>query len=138
MIREVNNMSDLVERLTKKKNDEKRLLKDLDCNTAAENTRSDDAQFAIRWILELYELGKTLGDEYDEIEDGKFEIAQSRIELRYFRLDKIFYYADVRSNMLDWLEDYIGNGEVDDINDIVQWGCFGMALFILRESYENQ
>ena len=131
-------MSDLVERLTKKKNDEKRLLKDLDCNTAAENTRSDDAQFAIRWILELYELGKTLGDEYDEIEDGKFEIAQSRIELRYFRLDKIFYYADVRSNMLDWLEDYIGNGEVDDINDIVQWGCFGMALFILRESYENQ
>ena len=131
-------MSDLVQRLTKKKDDEKRLLKDLDCNTAAENTRSDDAQFAIRWILELYELGKTLGDEYDEIEDGKFEIAQSRIELRYFRLDKIFYYADVRSNMLDWLEDYIGNGEVDDINDIVQWGCLGMALYILQEGYDNR
>ena len=40
--------------------------------------------------------------------------------------------------MLDWLEDYIGNGEVDDINDIVQWGCLGMALYILQEGYDNR
>ena len=121
-----------------KRGNKRQLLKDLGCNTAAENTGNDDAQYAINWILDLYKLGKNMDDDYDEVEDGFYETAQSRIELTYFRLDKIFYYADVRENMLDWLEDYIGNGEVDDINDIVQWGCLGMALYILQEGYDNR
>lgn len=115
-----------------------KLLRDLGCRTAAENTENDDAQYAIRWILDLYELGKSMGDEYEVVEDGFYETAQSRIEISYYRLDKVFYYADVRENMNDWLVDFIGNGEVDDIDDIVSWGCFGMALDILRDSYENQ
>jgi len=121
-----------------KRSNKRKLLRSLDCKTAAENTENDDAQYAIEWILDLYKQGQNMDEEYDEVEDGFYETAQSRIEISYFRLDKIFYYADVRENMDDWLEDYIGNGEVDDINDIVQWGCFGMALYILRESYDNQ
>ena len=121
-----------------KRGNKRQLLRSLDCNTAAENTENDDAQYAITWILDLYEQGKYMDEEYADVEDGFYELAQSRIEIGYYRLDKIFYYADVRENMDDWLEDYIGNGEVDDINDIVQWGCFGMALYILRESYDNQ
>lgn len=121
-----------------KRTRKRELLRSLGCKTAADNTKNDDAKYAINWILDLYELGKNMDEEYDEVDDGFYETAQSRIEISYFRLDKIFYYADVRENMDDWLEDYIGNGEVDDINDIVQWGCFGMALYILRESYENQ
>ena len=121
-----------------KRSKKRQLLRSLDCNTAAENTQNDDAKYAIEWILDLYEQGKYMDEEYDDVEDGFYELAQSRIEIGYYRLDKIFYYADVRENMDDWLEDYIGNGEVDAINDIVQWGCFGMALYILRESYDNQ
>jgi len=128
----------MAEEKRNKKGKERQLLRSLDCNTASENTQNDDAQYAINWILDLYELGKNMSDEYDDVEDGFYETAQSRIEISYFRLDKIFYYADVRKNMNDWLEDFIGNGENDDINDIVSWGCFGMALYILRESYENQ
>jgi hypothetical protein len=121
-----------------KRDNKRQLLRFLDCNTAAENLENDDAKYAIEWILDLYEQGKNMDEEYDDVEDGFYEIADSRVQISYFRLDKIFYYADVRENMDDWLEDFIGNGDNDDINDIITWGCFGMALYILRESYDNQ
>ena len=125
-------------RYSKRANPSVSVLNSLNCKTAAENTENDDAKYAIDWILNLFKEGKNIDDNYDgDPDDAAYELAQSASEESYFRLDQIFYYADVRSNQRDWIEDYLSSQEPDDIDDIIQWGVFGMALYIVNEGYDD-
>ena len=102
---------------------------------------------SIKWAIRCYNEGVNLKsnysnlkrkDEYFEPSDSAYEVAQDLSSLNDFQVRNLFYYLDIGKNMNDWIEDFIGNGEQDDIQDIMRWGVFGMALYLINDGYDNR
>jgi len=113
-----------------------------------------DAKRSLTWAIRTYNEGVNIPLNFDvnigirlpsrprrgalDVQDIVYEIADNETPASFNDVAQLFYYCDVPFTFDDNMEDYIENGQNYEIKEIMQYGVFVLAQYLVEQGYRNR
>lgn len=134
--------------------DQRRVILDAGIRTGLMDDDTIDAKRSLTWAIRTYNEGVNIPLNFDvkkenvlpgrfpggalDVQDIVYEIADNETPASFNDVAQIFYYCDVPFNFDDNIEDYIENGQNYEIKEIMQYGVFVLAQYLVEQGYRNR
>ena len=131
--------------------DQRRVIVDAGIRTGLMDDDIGDAIRSLTWVIRTYNEGVNIPFNFDisqgsidkrsgllDVTDIIFEIADNETPVNFNNVAQLFYYCDVPFNFDDNMEDYIENGQNYEIKEIMQYGVFVLAQYLVEQGYRNR